>query len=54
MKKLEKMFEKITDIKKRNKQILKAIDKGYSQHRIAKVLGLSQQTVYGAIKRSRG
>ena len=54
MKKLEKMFENITDIKKRNKQILKAIDKGYSQHRVAKVLGLSQQAVYGVIKRSRG
>ena len=54
MKKLEKMFKKITDIKKRNKQILKVIDKGYSQHRIAKVLGISQQAVYGVIKRSRG
>ena len=30
MEKLESMFKNITDIKKRNKQILKAIDKGYS------------------------
>ena len=50
----ELMFENIADITKRNKQILKVIDKGYSQHRIAKVLGISQQAVYGVIKRSGG
>ena len=50
---LKKMFENTADIKERNKQILKAIDKGYSQHSIAKVLGISQQAVYGVIKRSR-
>ncbi|MEA1880603.1 MAG: transposase [Campylobacterota bacterium] len=49
---LVKMFESIKDIKKRNKQILKAIEKGYSQHMIAKVLGISQPAVYGVIKRS--
>ena len=32
MKELEKMFDNITEIKERNKEILKAIDKGYSQH----------------------
>ncbi len=54
IKKLEKMFANITDIKERNKQILKAVAKGYSQHSIAKVLGISQPAVYGVIKRSRG
>jgi REP element-mobilizing transposase RayT len=53
MEKLEKMFDNIREIKERNKEILKAIDKGYSQHRIAKVLGVSQQAVYGVLKRSR-
>ena len=52
MEKLESMFRNITDIKKRNKQILKAIEQGYSQHGIAKVLGLSQQAVGGVVKRS--
>ncbi len=50
---LVKMFEKITDIKERNKQILKAIEEGYSQHRIAKVLGVSQPAVNAVIRRSR-
>ncbi len=54
IRKLKKMFEDITDTQKRNKQILKAIDKGYSQHLIAKVLGISQPAVYGVIKRNRG
>ena len=46
-------LKNINDIKERNKQILKAIDKGYSQHMIAKVLGISQPAVYGVVKRSR-
>ena len=50
---LVKMFENISDIKERNKQILKAIKKDYSQHRIAKVLGVSQQAVYGVVMRNR-
>ena len=49
----QKLFENITDIKERNRQILKAIEQGYSQHMIAKVLGISQQAVYGVVKRSR-
>ena len=53
MEKLEKMFDKITEIKVRNKEILKAIDKGYAQHKIAKVLRISQQAVYGVLKRNR-
>jgi len=53
MQKLVKMFENIRDIKERNKQIIEAIKQGYSQHRVAKVLGISQPAVYGVIKRNR-
>ena len=42
------------DIRKiRNKQILKAYKEGYSQHMIAKVLGISQPAVNGLIRRNR-
>jgi len=51
---LRELFQNITDIKQRNKVILQAIEEGYSQHMIAKVLGVSQQAVYGVVKRSRG
>ena len=51
--KLKKMLGKIKDIKERNKQIVKAYEQGYSQHMIAKVLGITQQAVYGVIKRNR-
>jgi len=54
IKKLQKMFDNITDIKQRNKQIIKAYNKGYSQHMIAKVLGLNQATVHRIIKRNTG
>ena len=50
---LKNLFENITEIKERNKQILKAIEQGYSQYAIAKVLGISQQAVSGVVKRSR-
>jgi DNA-directed RNA polymerase specialized sigma subunit len=46
-------FENITDIKERNKKIVKAYKKGYSQHMIAKVLGVSQSAVSGVIRRRR-
>ena len=49
----QKLFENIVDTKERNKQILGAIEKGYSQHMIARVLRLSQPAVYGVVKRSR-
>ena len=52
--KLRKMLEKVKDKKERNKQIVKAYEKGYSQHTIAKVVGISQQAVYGVIKRHKG
>jgi len=45
------MFENITEIKKRNETIANAYAKGYSQHMIARVLGLAQSTVNGIVKR---
>jgi len=51
--KLQKMFENKKELKERNKTILKAYEKGYSQHMIAKVLGVSQPAVSGVIRRSR-
>ncbi|MEA2048857.1 MAG: transposase [Campylobacterota bacterium] len=47
-----KLFQNLVDKKERNTQILKAIKEGYSQHMIAKVLGISQQAVFGVLKRS--
>ena len=47
------MFADITDTKKRNEQIFKAIEQGYSQHMIANVLGISQPAVYGVVKRNK-
>jgi len=41
------------DLQERNTKIVKAYEQGYSQHMIAKVLGLSQPAIYGVIKRSR-
>ncbi|MEA2028667.1 MAG: helix-turn-helix domain-containing protein [Campylobacterota bacterium] len=48
---LSKLLSKAKDTKERNKQILQAYQKGYSQHLIAKVLGLNQATVSRIIKR---
>jgi len=53
IKKLQKMFENKKELKERNKTILKAYQKGYSQHMIAKVLGVSQPAVSGVIRRNR-
>jgi len=53
IKKLEKMLANPKEMKERNKQIVKAYEQGYSQHSIAKVLGISQPAVNGVIKRSR-
>jgi len=49
IKKLQKMFENKKELKERNKTILKAYEKGYSQYMIAKVLGVSQPAVSGVI-----
>ncbi|UFH58040.1 helix-turn-helix domain-containing protein [Sulfurovum mangrovi] len=42
-----------TKKKERNTLILQAYREGYSQHMIAKVLGLNQATVQRIIKRTR-
>ena len=38
---LKKLFKNTQNIQERNKTIIQAIEKGYSQHMIAKVLGIS-------------
>jgi DNA-binding transcriptional regulator LsrR (DeoR family) len=51
---IEKLKRKLSgygDIKERNELIVKAYEQGYSQHMIAKVLGISQPAVHGVIKR---
>ncbi|SFV56762.1 hypothetical protein MNB_SV-3-838 [hydrothermal vent metagenome] len=48
---LRKRFKKLQEIKERNATICKAYKEGYSQHMIAKVLGLAQSTVNGIVKR---
>ena len=53
IKKLENMFKNIEDTTKRNRKIVQVYDKGYSQHMIAKVLGLNQATVQRIIKRRK-
>ena len=50
--KLKKMFDERDDIRTRNAKIVQAYEQGYSQHMIAKVLGISQPAVHGVIKRS--
>jgi REP element-mobilizing transposase RayT len=48
---LIKIFEKVENKKERNRLIVQCYGKGYSQHRMAKVLGISQQAVSGIVKR---
>ena len=52
MDQLRSMLEKAKDTQERNKQIVLAYRQGYSQHGIAKVLGLNQATVQRIIKRT--
>lgn len=52
--KLQKLFAGVKDKKERNILVLQAYEEGYSQHKIAEVLGLSQPTVYGIIRRTSG
>jgi len=49
---VKKLFSHVKDKKERNKQILKTYQQGYSQHMIAKVLGMAQSTINGIIKRN--
>ncbi len=53
MDKLRRMFEEVNERQERNRQIVHAYQQGYSQHRIAKVLGLNQATVQRIIKRTK-
>ncbi len=53
IKKLQKILTKTKDMKSRNRLIVKSYQQGYSQHMMAKVLGVSQAAIYGVIKRSR-
>ncbi len=48
---LIEIFKNIKEIKTRNETILKVYIEGYSQHMIARVLGLAQSTVNGIVKR---
>ena len=50
---VQKLFSDVKDKDKRNKLILRAYKQGYSQHMMAKVLGITQQAVYGIIKRGK-
>ena len=54
MARLRKMLANTQDTQERNKQIALAYRQGYSQHGIAKVLGLNQATVQRIIKRMEG
>ncbi len=49
---LKTLFREITEKKDRNSKIVEAYKEGYSQHMIAKVLGISQPAVFGIIKRN--
>lgn len=50
--KLRKILSKSKDIKERNKLIVECYAQGYSQHMMAKILGLNQATVNRVIKRN--
>ncbi|WP_456456965.1 helix-turn-helix domain-containing protein [Nitratifractor sp.] len=50
---LKRLFDNVDEIKERNRRILQAYQQGYSKHRIARVLGLSQPTVHGIVKRMK-
>jgi len=50
---LEQMFIECTNIIERNIEIVNAIDKGFSQHKIAKVLSLSQAAISLVVKGMR-
>ena len=50
---LQELLKNTIELKKKNKTILQAIEQGYSQHMIAKVLGVSQQALFVVTKRSK-
>ena len=51
--KLKIQLSRAEDTKARNLLIVQAYEEGYSQHKIAEVLGLSQPTVNGIIRRMK-
>jgi len=53
MDRLKKILAKAKNTKERNALILQAYKEGYSQHKIAEALGLSQPPVFGIIKRTK-
>jgi len=53
IKRLEEELTKAEGTKERNQCILEAYESGYSQHLIAKVLGLNQSTVQRIVKRTK-
>ena len=50
---LKAMFKNIEEMKERNAKIVESYGQGYSQHMIAKVVGLKQATVQRIIKRNK-
>ena len=50
---LREILEEAKDKKERNRLIVLCYEEGYSQHMMAKVLGISQQAVHGIVKRSK-
>ncbi len=50
---LKRILNKTKETQERNKKIVQAYRQGYSQHMIAKVLGLNQATVQRIIKRTK-
>ncbi len=50
---LKRRLDGVTETRARNKEIVQAYRQGYSQHMIAKVLGLNQATVQRIIKRTK-
>ncbi len=49
---LKELLENLEDKKERNRRIVEAYREGFSQHKIAKFLGLNQATVQRIIKRT--
>ncbi len=50
---LNKLFKTYSNKVERNMKIVEAVENGYSQHAIAKVLGVTQGTVSHVVKKYR-
>jgi len=53
IKKLEKEFQKAKNIEERNSIIYRANQKGFSQHKLATIVGVSQTQINRIIKKQR-